>query len=187
MLAMLFKEAYFSCGFISRPMQGLRRPTKTRARARLTDKDVEYIYSNADQKLKNFIDLALTTAQRPADVLSLAKKIQAGELKDADTVTLTQQKTKHVLELQVGSGLKQLLSNTGQFPTSVDMASRAFTKIARGIHKEHGPTLYELRSYAIAKAESQGLDAQALAGHTNIQQTKVYLNGHTKVFKTLTR
>lgn len=183
MLSMLFKEAYFSAGFTSKPMVGLRRPTKIRGRGRLTDDSFNYIYSKADQKLRTFMNVANLTGQRPADVLLICQRAKNHEFDELDVLTVQQSKTKHVVEMQIGPQLREVLKDIRQLPASVDMASRSFSKIARELPDTHKPTLYELRSFSLSQAD----DAQALAGHTQMQQTKVYLQGHSKVFKTQTR
>jgi len=180
------------------PCQGIKGYTQTGRDIYIEDNVFNAVYNVASQPLKDAIDLAYLTGQRPGDVISMSEAdIQNG------IILIEQGKTKAKLRMEITGELKQLIdriinakkaykvrtlqlicTETGRSLSQQALAER-FTK-ARAKAAKNNPELKaaimeyqfrDLRAKAITdKSESGGVtEAQKLAGHATEKMTQHYV------------
>ncbi len=183
------------------PCQGIKGYTQTGRDIYIEDNVFNAVYNVATKPLKDAIDLAYLTGQRPADVISMSEAdIQNGML------VIEQGKTKAKLRIEITGELKMLIdrivnakkaykvrtlqlicTETGRSLSQLALAER-FTKarakaakaavedkaLAEEIMKYQ---FRDLRAKAITdKSESNGVnEAQKLAGHATEKMTQHYV------------
>jgi integrase len=153
----------------------------------LTPGEYLAIRACASERLQIIMDLCIRTGQRIGDVLAI-KRVDLLE----EGIRFAQQKT----------GAREVVKWTPELRAIVERAKtlhgnlRALTLLhsARGKQlaywqaSEHwvrarkragvpDARLHDLRAFAATHARKQGKDAQALLGHTSMQQTRRYLRG----------
>lgn len=180
------------------PCQGIKGYTQTGRDVYIEDDVFNAVYAVASQPLRDAIDLAYLTGQRPGDVISMSEAdIQDGML------LVQQGKTNAKLRIAITGELKQLIdriiagkkkhkvrtlqlisTETGR-PMSQQAIAERFTK-ARAKASKQNPTIKDaimayqfrdLRAKAVTdKAENEGISkAQKLAGHSTEKMTAHYV------------
>ena len=169
----------------SNPATGIKRLTEAKRPRLLTDDEVAAIYAKAPPRLQVIIDLLALTGQRVGDVLALRRS----DLTD-EGIAFTQQKTGARLVIRWSPALRSVVERANTLHGNV----RALTLLhnrrgkapdykstyiqwqtacgAAGVSDAH---LHDLRAYALTRAQREGLDPTALAGHTSAAMTKRYL------------
>jgi len=160
----------------------------------IEDKILNLVYSHAEQPLKDALDIAYLTGQRPADVLKLTQ----ADIKDGE-LSIKQNKTDAKLRISVVGELDAVIKRTRQrkvmgmslinnmdgYPMTKYMLRGAFDR-ARDAAKTAAPELSEeiakfqfrdLRAKAgTDKEESEGMTAaQQQLGHSTQQMTQHYV------------
>jgi integrase len=159
---------------------------KLKARERLiTAGEYAAIYAQAPAWLQTMMALCALTGQRVGDVMALTRR----QLQE-DGIHFTQQKTAKRLVVAWTPELREVVarakalsgkvarqslftSRTGE-PLKHQNVWRAF-KLAASRAGVRDVTLHDLRALAATEAGRQGLDAQALMGHTDARTTRIYL------------
>lgn len=180
------------------PCQGIKGYSTEGRDIYIEDNVFNAVYAVASQPLRDAIDLAYLTGQRPADVIGMSETdIQDGAL------LVQQGKTKTKLRIEIKGELKtlidkilatkkthkvrtlQLISTETGRPISQQAIAERFTK-ARAKAAANNPQLKDqilayqfrdLRAKAVTdKAENHGIDqAQKLAGHSTEKMTQHYV------------
>ncbi len=180
------------------PCQGIKGYTQTGRDIYIEDNIYQAVYQVASQPLKDALDLAYLTGQRPADVISMS------ETDIQDSVLLVQQgKTKAKLRIGIEGQLKTLLARilerkktykirtlqlicteTGR-PITQNALSLRFVKARAKAAKNNPKIKTEILNYqyrdlrakaATDKAENEGMrEAQLLAGHSKMSMTEHYV------------
>jgi integrase len=160
----------------------------------IEDHILKLVYAHAEQPLKDALDIAYLTGQRPADVLKLTQS----DIKDGELM-LRQNKTGQPLRIAVVGAFKKVIERTRQrkvmglalvnnmegYPMTKYMLRGAFDR-ARDAAKLAAPALAEeiakfqfrdLRAKAgTDKEESEGMTAaQQQLGHSTQQMTQHYV------------
>lgn len=167
------------------PCIGIKRHTESPRTRLLTYDEIDAIKAKAPPRLRCMIDLLYLTGQRIGDILTLHRSA----IGDAG-IAFTQQKT----------GARLVIEWTPELRAAVE-AAKALHKNVKALTLFHtrrgGPpayttvrdqwrlaceragvadaNLHDLRARSITDAEDQGLDPQALAGHTDPKMTKRYI------------
>jgi integrase len=180
------------------PCQGIKGFTETGRDIYIEDKIFNAVYEVASQPLKDAIDLAYFTDQRPGDVTIMSKTQIQG-----DEFVMQQGKTNSKLRIAIQGKFKLLLerierqkkeykvhslrlicTETGR-PMTQDAIRQRFTK-ARAKAAKLNPLLHDeimqyqyrdLRAKATTdKSETDGMrEAQLLAGHSKMSMTEHYV------------
>lgn len=151
----------------------------------LTMPELTAIYRAAGPRLRVIIDLALRTGQRIGDVLKIKR---ADLLKEG--IRFEQQKTDARLIIPWTTELREVVDRANALHQNI----RAFTLLhnrrgkapdyrtvrdqwerACAAAKVADAHLHDLRAMSATYAKRQGIDAQALLGHTSAAQTSRYL------------
>jgi integrase len=183
------------------PCQGIKGYTQTGRDIYIEDNVFNAVYNVASQPLKDAIDLAYLTGQRPADVISMSE----ADIQDG-IILIKQGKTNVKIRMEITGDLKLLIdriinakksykvrtlqlicTETGRSISQQALAER-FTKARAKAAKvaAENKTLAEeimkyqfrdLRAKAITdKSESGGVnEAQKLAGHSTEKMTQHYV------------
>lgn len=175
------------------PCAGIKGFTETgRKDIYVEDSAFADVYAVARQPLKDAMDLAYLTGQRPADVLKAAET----DIKDG-ALCVTQQKTKVKLRISIEGELAELIARIMARKTAFSVRSlalivndngtrlsygmlRNYFDVAReaaGVGKE-GFQFRDLRAKAATdKADSSGdiRQAQKQLGHTTVGMTEQYI------------
>lgn len=170
----------------SSPCVSVKR-LKQHARDRLlTASEYAAIYGNAPGWLQCIMDLCYLTGQRIGDVLELERSA----LQD-DGILIVQRKTGKRLivgwtddlravvercgrESEGPASMRYVLSTRRGTPRAHSNVWRAF-KAAAATGGVENVTLHDLRAMSGTEAERQGIDPQALLGHTDRRTTAIYL------------
>lgn len=162
---------------------GLHIKSRTRY---MTDAEFVAIRSCANDLVRACMDIGYLTGMRIADIL----KIQLADIKD-DGLYLTQQKTGKKQVFTMTSNLKFALDSAKALPrsvrnmthllctrkgtpytyTSVNVSFRE-AKIKSGVTDVR---FHDIRAKAATDAKRQGLDYQAMLGHTNPAMSERYV------------
>lgn len=177
---------------ISNPVTGITRQMKTSSRRIIyvTDEDFELVYKHGNDVVKDAMDIAYLTGQRPADVF----KMQWTDIKDG-VLTITQNKTGQIVRIAITGELETVLNRIrarkiisrniitsqngkrvtdGVFRTAFDNARDKAEAEAKEIGKEFNRFQFkDIRAKSATDSASQ-TDAQKLLGHKNIQTTTIY-------------
>ena len=169
----------------SNPLIGAKRLTEHPRTRRITEQEFEAIRDAGSERLRIVMDLAHASGQRIGDILSRRR-----EHCRADGMIVRQEKT----------GTEILLSWTPSLIAAVEAAKAAHGSVAsmglvkgsgsakQGYHSigrdwraacekagVEGANIHDLRAMSASDAKAQGLDAQALLGHTSERMTARYL------------
>lgn len=169
----------------SNPCYGVKRHTERRRERLLTDAEWAAIKMAAPAQLQAIMDVAYLTGQRIGDVLT----IRHADIR-ADGIYFQQAKTSKRLAVTMTPDLKlaverarSLYSNVrgltlfhgrGGKPLSYYGVRSAFQRACKAAGVMDA-TLHDIRAKAASDAKKQGLDPQALLGHTTAAQTVRYL------------
>jgi len=152
----------------------------------MTDAEWDAIYAQASEQLRVMMLIAYYTAQRISDVLA----IRLDDVR-SDGVIFRQQKTGQRLMVEMSPGLRDaiqrakrlqstqpiyLLGKRDGQPRKYSSTKELLGRAAKAARVED-IGWHDIRAKSITDAKAQGLDAQALAGHTNEAQTRRYLRG----------
>lgn len=193
------------------PAASTIKKIEEKQRKRHTIEGLKLIREASPQWLKNAIDLALITAQRREEIVS----IKFDDIKDGYLYVVQQKTSKHSdagwIRFKITSQLEQVIKNCRDNipspflihhkPTRrkqaenrehwtqilVDYLTRAFKKATEesGAYRElteaEKPTFHEIRALSIKMYKQQGKDAQKIAGHASEQMTKNYAKGHDEI------
>ena len=167
------------------PCIGIKRHAEPQRTRLLTYDEIDAIKDKAPPRLRCMIDLLYLTGQRIGDILTLHRSA----ITDAGII-FVQQKT----------GARLVIEWTPELRAAVE-AAKALHKNVKALTLFHtrrgGPpayttvrdqwrlaceragvkdaNLHDLRARSITDAEGQGLDPQALAGHTDPKMTRRYI------------
>jgi integrase len=169
----------------SNPLIGAKRLTEHARTRRITEQEFEAVRDAGSERLRICMDLAHASGQRIGDILSRRR-----EHCRPDGMIVRQQKT----------GTEILLSWTPSLIAAVDAAKAAHGSVVsmwlvkgvgsakqgyQSIWKDwraackkagvDGANIHDLRAMSASDAKAQGLDAQALLGHTSERMTARYL------------
>lgn len=184
------------------PVTGITRQMKAPSRRTIyvTDSDFALVYKNAAQFVKDAMDIALLTGQRPADVF----KMRWDDIEDG-VLTVKQNKTGNVVRISVEGRLKDVLDRIRMRPYinplivtnrgrsfGARVFLRAFTDArdkAEVEAKEMCITFNrfqfkDIRAKAATDSASQ-TEAQKLLGHSNEATTVIYRRDKGEVIKPL--
>jgi integrase len=167
------------------PCIGIKRlPQRVRTRL-LTHDEIAAIKANAPPRLCCMIDLLYLTGQRIGDILAL----QRSALTDAGIV-FSQQKTGARLIVEWTPELRAAVEAAKALPTHIRSKTLFHTHKGRQIKYEtvweqwvaacakagvEDANIHDLRALSITDADDQGLNTQALAGHSDPKMTKRYI------------
>ena len=181
-------------GFMSipNPAAGIVRHMKVSSKRTIyvTDEDFALVYKHGNDVVKDAMDIAYLTGQRPADVF----KMQWSDIKDG-VLTITQNKTGQVVRIAVTGGLeavfnrikaRKILGRTiitnqygrkiteGIFRVAFDAARDRAEAEAKELGIEFNRFQFkDLRAKSATDSDTQ-TDAQKLLGHKNIETTTLY-------------
>ncbi len=155
-------------------------PPRTR---RLTTAEFQRIHANADALLRAVMLLCYATGQRVMDVAG----IKTADISD-DGIMFRQQKTGAELLVAWTTELRDAVAAAralkpnalrpsylfGFKPLTYAMIRKRWVK-ARTAAKIPDATVHDIRAMAATDARAQGIDAQALLGHTDAKTTRIYL------------
>jgi integrase len=170
----------------SNPCVGVRRHTEAKRTRLLSDAEWHAIHTHAGPRLKVIMELQYLTGQRISDVL----KIRRSQVTD-EGLTFEQQKTGAKLVIRWSRQLRATVAAAealsagkppaltllrGKYNGAPDYRSVLLqwneACMSAGVEDAR---LNDGRARAATTAEAQGLDAQALLGHTTPQHTMRYL------------
>lgn len=180
------------------PCQGISGYTQTGRGIYIEDTVYDAVYQVASQPLKDALDLAYLTGQRPADVIAMSETDLQG-----DVLLVQQRKTNAKLRIAIEGKLKALLeriaarkkshkvrtlqlvcTETGR-PISQNALSLRFTKARAKAAKANEKIKDDILEYQFRdlrakattdKAETDGMrEAQLLAGHSKMSMTEHYV------------
>lgn len=193
--------AYFSSifnyarskGYTNRqnPCQGVKRHPKKSRDVYVEDYVYQAVYEQADQQMRDLMDIAYLIGQRPVDIVKLhTDHIHEGILH------ITQKKTKAKLRFAITGRLKDILdrimpergylfvSNRGTHISAQALAKR-FLGLRNKTIAAHPEMEHELRDFQFRDLRAKsGTDmylqanteaAREQLGHTSSQMTKVYI------------
>ena len=185
-LKMAFDFAVISGQCMANPVSSVPRHREKKRERYLTDAEYMAIWTEGSPTLRAIMDLAYLTAQRIGDVLA----VRLSDI-SKEGVSFRQEKTGKRLMVVMSPALKKAIGAArglhgrqitptyllGQRNGKIrsyrgvrDLFDRAATKA--GVENAH---LHDLRAKSITDAKKQGLDPQALAGHTTEAQTIRYI------------
>jgi integrase len=163
------------------------KPYPVKSRPRLISKaEFEAIYAKADDQLQVFMDLLYLTGRRPDHVLKLAvssitqEGIYFGKQKtDAQLIVKWNPQLRTAVEraktLSGNVRALTLLHERGK-PLRLARVRERWIEACAAAGVENAQ-LRDLRAMSGTDAKRQGLDPQALLGHTTPKTTEVYLRG----------
>jgi integrase len=185
-LKMAFDYAVRSGECQSNPAVSVPRFKEAKRDRYITDKEYMGIYNAGSPTLRSIMDMAYLTAQRIGDILSI-------RLSDitADGVLFRQEKTGKRLMVRSTPELSEAVSRAkalhGRKITPTYLLGQRNGKVrkysgVKGLFQRAAlkagvvdVTLHDIRAKSITDAKRQGLDPQALAGHTTEAQTVRYI------------
>lgn len=167
------------------PCVGIRRHPEAKRTRHLADAEIAAIKAVAPPRLRCMIDLLYLTGQRVGDILTLRRS----DLTDAGIV-FVQQKTGARLIIEWTPELRAAVEAAKGLHTNLKAMTLFHTR--RGGSPAYGTVrdqwrracervgvadanIHDLRARSITDAEDQGLDPQALAGHSDPKMTKRYI------------
>lgn len=180
------------------PCQGIKGYTEKGRDIYIENNIFNAVYTVASQPLKNAIDLAYLTGQRPGDVTFMSKT----DIQD-DVLLVQQNKTDAKLRITIQGELKALLeridaqkknhkvhslrlicTETGR-PMTQEAIRQRFTKARAKAAKQNPSIKEEILAYQLRdlrakattdKSETDGMrEAQLLAGHSKMAMTEHYV------------
>lgn len=154
---------------------------------RITTAEFEAISANGDALLRAVMALCYATGQRVMDVA----QIKAADV-GADGLYFRQQKTGKELVVAWTDALRAAVAEAralkpnairmpyllGHEPPTYAMIYKRW-KAACKRARVTGANIHDIRAMSATDAEAQGIDAQALLGHTDERTTRIYLRDRT--------
>lgn len=177
---------------LSSPSDGIKKYPIVKRDVYVDDHIYGLVYDNADQDMKDLMDIAYLTGQRPVDVVSIHRdQIHDGYLH------IQQQKTRAKLRIEVVGKLAEIItrrlhgknrylfySKKGLPLTSVQLNS-LFKKVRLHTIQAHPEYEDQIKNFQFRdlraksgtdKAMSQGEEAaRQQLGHTSVKMTKTYI------------
>lgn len=176
----------------SNPCIGVRRMKEKRRDRYLTDEEYRAIRASGSDNLRPIIDICYLTGQRISDILA----IRLADISD-EGIHFTQQKTGARLLIEMTEDLRAAINDAKALRRNV-RGLTLFCTIRGG--RPYGYTtvremwntackragvedanLHDLRAKSITDAKNQGLDPQALSGHTTEAMTNRYIRARDTV------
>ncbi|MBL8361710.1 MAG: tyrosine-type recombinase/integrase [Rubrivivax sp.] len=176
----------------SNPCIGIRRHEEKKRSRYLTDDEFSAILEHAPARLQVIMRLCYLTGQRIGDVLAIHRKDigpegitfrpkkVAGSTGVGMVLAWTPELRAAVEQcstLNANIRSMTLLHGRGGKPVDYRTVALQFTKAAEAA-KVEDVTLHDLRAKALTDASRQGLDPQAIGGHTTAQMTARYIRLH---------
>ena len=188
-LSLIFQWAMDRELVYQNPCQSVKRKAQKSRERLITEGEFRAIYAQAGERLRVIMDLCSLTGQRIGDVLNMQR-----EQLIEDGVWFTQEKTGKRLIVEWTPELRDAIARAGRTnpvvsanlvlctrggePLKHSNVWRDFKRAARAAGVED-VTLHDLRAMSGTMAEQQGLDPQALLGHTDRRTTQIYLRDRT--------
>lgn len=171
----------------SNPAANVERIKMAARTRRMTTAEFSRIYAHADPLLRAVMRLCYATGQRLMDVAG----IKTADIVD-DGVFVVQGKTGKQLIIAWTPELKSAVAEARALKPSAlrppylfgfetptyAMIRKRWVK-ARNAAKITDVTIHDIRAMAATDAKQQGIDAQALMGHTDERTTRIYLRDKT--------
>lgn len=168
----------------SNPVRDIPRYSEKQRRRYITDDEWRAIYAQASPALQCLMEIAYYTGQRISDVLA----IRLSDLTD-EGIYFEQRKTGQRLLVRYTPELRAAVYRARSLHRTTPMyllgqrhgRQRSYTSVRdllrRAAHKAGVEDVgwHDIRAKSISDAKRQGLNAQALAGHTTEAQTVRYL------------
>lgn len=172
------------------PCLGVQKPREQVRKRRVTVAEFYAVRSLADPPLAAIMDLAALTAMRQRDIVLLQRQHLTEH-----GIAYRSSKTHRAMLIrwtpELRRAVEQLLSLQGEVSSmfvvsdergraySSNQLSKQFSRLmddamARGVLTDRF-VFHDLKAFAVTEAKAQGLDAQALAGHSDARTTKRYL------------
>ena len=198
------------------PATALERPKAKRSRQRLTIEEFNILRECAPLWLQNAMDLGLHTLQRPGDILMLrwedmtpnslrviqkktGKKLEI-EIEQPLRTILDRCRDRvvspfivHRLPEKMRPRGMRAKSRVHHTQVLLEQAEREFdlVRTASGLYKptDNPPTLHEIRSLGASLYREAGWpegQVQLLLGHSDVQMTRHYLEGHDAPWERIT-
>lgn len=180
----------------SNPCIGIRRHTEIARGRYITDEEYAAIYAKAGPRLQVIMELCYCTAQRITDVLGIrasdlleegirfqprktTKRDQRGRESGHSIIVARSPRLDAAIERAKAlpgpkvRGMTLLLGRRGR-PPSYTVVKKQWDQARRaaGVEDVH---IHDLRAKALTDARREGLDATALAAHTNARMTERYI------------
>lgn len=182
-LSLIMAEAVDDELIGANPAAGVERIKLAARTRRITVAEYDSIYANADPLLRAVMALCYATGQRVGDVLT----IRTQDIGD-DGVYFEQQKTGARVTVAWTQDLREAVAAAralkplalrppflfGFRAPSYAMAYKRW-KAACKRARVTGANAHDLRAMAATDANAQGIDAQAMLGHTDAATTRIYL------------
>jgi integrase len=172
------------------PVEGTAPPRFKVQRRRLEEHQYPLVRAQAEPWLQHAMDVALLTLQRREDLV----KLSAENLIDG-ALHVRQGKTGMRLRIRLWAELGMLMPRTGSViknhagkSITPEYFSRAFQRARDKVPElaalpaEQRPTLHELRSLGARLLRNEGIDPQALLGHTEAKTTRMYLDRYEETW-----
>lgn len=188
-LRMVYTRAVAAGIVDANPVIGVERHKTAKRTRRVTLAEYEAIRAHASPRLAAVMALCAITGQRIGDVLSLRRDALLPE-----GIAFRQAKTGAQLVVAWTDGLRAAVAAAraleGRVASLYVVPGRGSRQQAhQPIYRDWlaacekakvlGATLHDLRAMAATEAQAQGLDAQALLGHTSERMTQTYLRDRT--------
>lgn len=186
-LRLMLDEAVEDELIATNPAQGVERIRMAARTRRITTAEFQRIHAHADPLLRAVMRLCYATGQRVMDVAGI-KSADVGE----DGVFVTQKKTGKQLVIAWTPELKAAVAEARAlkpnalrppylfgFRTPTYAMIRKRWVAARDAAKLRDVTIHDIRAMAATDAKAQGINAQALLGHTDERTTRIYLRDKT--------
>jgi integrase len=182
-LKLILQEAVDDELIPSNPAGGIKQPKLAARTRRLTDAEFRRIYAHADPLLRAVMSLCYATGQRVMDVAS----IRSEDISDQGVYVKAQKTGKEVViawtsDLRAAVAEARALKPNALRPTHLwGFAPLTYPMIykrwrmARVAAQVADARIHDIRAMAATDARAQGIDPQALLGHTDAATTRIYL------------
>lgn len=183
------------------PCLGIKKNPKKRRDIYIEDKLYNLVYQAADQQIRDLMDMAYLTGQRPIDIV----KIHTNNIYD-NILHITQQKTKTKMRFALNTTLHNIIQRnaptTGGYlfcnkhkkPLTTSTLSNYFKKLRKTLIQQYPQYTQELQNFQFRDLRAKaGTDtylkngstaAKEQLGHINEQTTKIYIR-KTKILQPL--
>ncbi|MDP8078375.1 tyrosine-type recombinase/integrase [Phocoenobacter skyensis] len=174
------------------PADGIKRFEKKSRDVYISDEIYLVVYKYADQDIKDLMDLAYLTGQRPSDLVSLT----LSHIKD-NHLYITQQKTKAKLRIEIVGKIEEIINRRkeetkyylfktkkGERLTTIKL-SKKFARLRSkviSLNPEYAEQLsnFQFRDLRAKSGTDKALllgeeSARQQLGHTSVKMTKTYI------------
>lgn len=182
-LKLVMDEAVHKRLIAVNPVIGVKRVKIPSRKRRITVAEYDRIHAHADPLLQAVMALCYATGQRVMDVAT----IRSDALLD-EGVYFRQQKTGSEVIIawtpelrEAVAAARALKPNALRPPLLFGFAAPTYAMIRKRwvaaikAARIEGATIHDLRAMAATDAKAQGIDPQALLGHTDAATTRIYL------------